>query len=124
MNHSEENFRTTIPTNINEYIAAFPADVQIALQQIRETIQNAAPEAVETIKYAMPTFTLKGNFVYFAAFKNHIGLYSVPTHNQAFIKDFSAYKTGKGSVQFPLNQPMPLDFIRRIIEFKVAERVG
>ncbi len=81
---------------IDEYIAGFPKDIQKILEQMRSTIKKAAPDAKETIKYAMPTFTLNGNLVYFAAFKNHIGFYATPTGNEEFKKALSKYKTGKG----------------------------
>ncbi len=113
---------TTKPTTIHEYITGFPEDIQNILQQIRTTIKNAAPDAEETINYAIPTFTLKGkNLVHFAAFKEHVGFYATPTGNEAFKEDLSAYKGGKGSVQFPLNQPMPLDLITKIVQFRVQE---
>ncbi len=110
---------TTKPNNIDEYIAGFPKDVQEILDQIRATIKKAAPGANETIKYAMPTFTLNGNLVHFAAFKKHIGFYPAPTENEAFKKDLSVYKTGRGSVQFPLSKPVPLDLITRIVKLRV-----
>ena len=110
------------PKNIDEYIAAFPADVQKILQQIRSLIQKAAPQAEETIKYAIPTFTLEGiNMVHFAAFKNHIGFYPTPTGIEGFKKELSAFKGAKGSVQFPLDKPMPLALITRIVKFRVRE---
>jgi uncharacterized protein YdhG (YjbR/CyaY superfamily) len=109
------------PTTIDAYIAAFPDDVQTILQQIRRTIHEAAPEATEAISYGMPTFKLHGNLVHFAAFKNHIGFYPVPSGIEAFKDELAAYKQGKGSVQFPLNRPMPLDLIRRIVQFRVGE---
>lgn len=111
------------PKDIDEYIAGFPKDVQLILEQIRATVKEAAPDAEETIKYAMPTFTLKGNLVYFAAFKNHIGFYATPTGNEAFKKDISGYKTGKGSVQFPLDKPMPLPLITKIVTFRVKQNL-
>lgn len=109
------------PESIDEYIAGFPPDVQEILEKIRATVREVAPEAKETIKYRMPTFTLNGNLVYFAAYKNHIGFYPVPTGIEAFKDELSAYKTGKGSVQFPLDQPIPYDLIRRIVAFRVEE---
>jgi uncharacterized protein YdhG (YjbR/CyaY superfamily) len=110
------------PNNIDEYIAGFPKNIQNILEQVRETIRKAAPGAEETIKYAIPTFTLKGsNLVHFAAFKEHIGFYATPTGNEAFMDELSAYKGGKGSIQFPLDQPMPLDLITRIVKFRVEE---
>lgn len=114
---------TTKPENIDEYIAAFPHNVQNRLQEIRNTIKQAAPDAEETIKYAMPAFTLNGNLVYFAGFKNHIGFYPVPSGIKAFEQELSVFKTGKGSVRFPLDQPMPLDLIARIVKFRVQKNL-
>ena len=114
---------TTKPNEIGEYIAGFPKDIQKILEQIRVTIKEAAPEAEETISYAIPTFTLKGNLVHFAAFKNHIGFYPAPTGNEAFKKELSVYKTGKGSVQFPLDKPMPLNLITKMVKFRVKENL-
>jgi uncharacterized protein YdhG (YjbR/CyaY superfamily) len=108
--------------NIDEYIAAFPKDVQKILEQIRATIKKAAPGAEETISYAIPTFKLHGShLVYFAAFKNHIGFYATPTGHVAFQKELSKYKQGKGSVQFPLEKPMPLSLITNIVKFRVKQ---
>ncbi len=113
---------TDKPENIDEYIAAFPHDVQKILENIRQIIKNNAPAAQEAIKYQMPTFVLSGkNLVHFAAFKNHIGFYPIPTGIEAFKAELSIYKTGKGSVQFPVNKPMPLDLIARIVQFRVKE---
>lgn len=112
---------TTKSTSIDDYMAGFPPEVQAHLQQVRSTIQKAAPEATEAIKYGMPTFVYKGNLIYFAAHKNHIGLYATPSGNQEFASDLAQYKTGKGSIQFPLDSPMPLDLISRIVKFRVAK---
>ncbi len=109
----------TKPTTINEYIAAFPPDVQNMLQQIRATIQQTAPEATEKISYGMPTFFLKGNLIHFAGYKNHIGLYPTPGGIDEFKEELSRYKGAKGSVQFPLNQPMPLNLVARITKFRM-----
>ncbi|HLO15378.1 MAG TPA: DUF1801 domain-containing protein [Anaerolineales bacterium] len=114
----------TAPKNIDEYIAGFPEDTQKILEKIRLTIKKAAPEAEEAIKYRMPTFTLKGNLVHFAAFKNHIGFYPVPTGIEKFKKELSIYESGKGSVQFPLNQPIPYDLITKIVKFRVKENLA
>ncbi len=112
--------KTTKPTSIDEYIAGFPEDTRKVLEQIRATIKKAAPEAEETISYAIPTFTLSGkNLVHFAAFKNHIGFYATPTGHEAFKEELSVYKQGKGSVQFSLDKPMPLDLITRIVKFRI-----
>jgi uncharacterized protein YdhG (YjbR/CyaY superfamily) len=113
--------KTDKPKNIDEYIAGFPEDIQIILEQIRATIKKTAPTAEETIKYGIPTFTLNGNLIYFAAYKNHIGLYPTPSGIEEFEKELSQYKQGKGSVQFPLDQSMPLDLISRIVEFRVKK---
>lgn len=112
---------TPRPATINEYIASFPKDVQAVLQQVRDTIKKAAPGAEEGIAYGMPAFTLNGPLVYFGAFKSHIGFYATPTGHEAFSEELSHYKQGKGSVQFPLDKPLPLDLITRIVQFRVAE---
>jgi len=107
---------------IDEYIEASPKDVQGILQRLRLTIRKAAPEAVETISYQMPTFKLNGKgLVYFAAFKNHIGFYPIPSGIEAFKKELSRYKQGKGSVQFPIDKPIPYDLVRRIVRFRAKE---
>lgn len=111
------------PNNINEYIASFPENVQKLLEQIRSIIQKAAPEATEAISYAMPTFKLNGILVHFAAFQNHIGFYALPSGNEAFQKELSAYKTGKGSIQFPLNEPLPEALITKIVKFRIQENI-
>lgn len=109
------------PATIDEYIAGFPPDVQAILQKIRAIVREAAPEATEAIKYAMPTFVLNGNLVHFAAFKHHIGFYPVPSGIEKFKKELSAYKGAKGSVQFPLDEPMPYALIEKIVKFRVKE---
>lgn len=114
----------TAPTTIDEYIAGFPPEVQKILQKIRLTIRKVAPGAEETIGYQMPTFKLNGNLVHFAAFKNHIGFYPVPTGIEKFKKELAAYEQGKGSVQFPLDQPIPYDLISRIVKFRVKENTA
>jgi uncharacterized protein YdhG (YjbR/CyaY superfamily) len=111
------------PQTIDEYIAGFPEGVQAILEKIRSTIKDVAPGADEAIKYRMPTFVLNGNLVHFAAFKNHIGFYPVPTGIEAFKEELSFYKQGKGSVQFPLDQPIPYDLISRIVKFRVEENL-
>lgn len=109
--------------SIDEYIGTFPQEIQTLLEQVRTTIRQAAPEAEEAIKYAMPTFVLNGNLVHFAAFKHHIGFYPVPSGIEAFKKELSVYKGAKGSVQFPLDQPMPLELISKIVKFRVNENL-
>lgn len=113
-----------MPKTIDEYIAGFPPETQAILKKIRATIKKAAPGAEEAIKYRMPTFVLNGNLVHFAGFKNHIGFYPVPTGIEAFKKELSVYEQGKGSVQFPLDQPMPYGLIRRIVKFRVKENLA
>jgi uncharacterized protein YdhG (YjbR/CyaY superfamily) len=105
-------------TTIDEYISQFPESIQQKLQQVRAAIKKASPEAEETIKYAMPAFTLNGNLVFFAAYKKHIGVFSAPTGAAAFKKELAAYKTGRGSVQFPLDKPMPLQLITRMVKYR------
>ena len=109
---------------IDEYIATFPEDLQKTLRQVRDTIRKAAPGAEETISYAIPTFKLNGNLVHFAAFKNHIGFYPGPSGIEAFKKELSVYKGAKGSVKFPVGQPIPLALITRIVKFRVKENLA
>jgi uncharacterized protein YdhG (YjbR/CyaY superfamily) len=109
------------PNNINEYIATFPPDVQKILNMLRATIQKAAPDAAEKISYAMPTFYLNGNLVHFAAYNNHIGFYPAPSGIEAFEKELSVFKTSKGAVQFPINKPLPLALITKIVKYRVKE---
>lgn len=109
-------------SNIDEYIAGFPPDIRTALEQVRATIHKVAPEAEETISYAMPAFRLhKQVLVYFAGYEQHIGFYALPSGTAALQEELSRYKTGKGSIQFPLKDPMPLDLIARLVEFRVKE---
>jgi len=110
-------------TSIDEYIASFPADIQERLRQMRAVIHETAPEAQEKISYQMPTFFLHGNLVHFAAFKNHIGFYPAPRGIEAFKDELTAYEGAKGSVRFPLDQPLPLDLIRRIVQFRVTDQL-
>ena len=107
---------------MDEYIKTFPKDVQSILEKMRQTIRKAAPEAVEAISYQMPTFKLNGkNLVHFAAFKNHIGFYPIPSGIEAFKKALSPYKQGKGSVQFPIDKAIPYDLVKKIVIFRVKE---
>lgn len=110
-------------TSIDEYIATFPKETQKILKEIRATIKAAAPEAEEKISYQMPTFFLKGNLVHFAAFKNHIGFYPTPSGIEAFKDELSVYEGAKGSVQFPIEKPMPLKLITKIVKYRVAENL-
>ncbi len=109
--------------NIDEYIAFQTPQVQILLEQIRQTIKKAAPEAEEVISYNMPAYKSHGMLVYFAVYKNHIGFYATPTGHSQFKEELSVYKQGKGSVQFPLTQHLPLDLISRIVAFRVEENL-
>lgn len=108
-----------IPATIDAYIAMHPETLQALLQKLRATIQKAAPAAEETIKYGIPTFTLHGNLVHFGAYKNHIGFYPAPSGMEAFKKELAAYETGKGSIQFPLSQPIPYKLIEQIVHYRV-----
>jgi uncharacterized protein YdhG (YjbR/CyaY superfamily) len=110
--------------NIDEYIAGFPDDVQAILQHIRATIREAAPDVQETINYGIPTFTLYGNLVHFAAFKKHIGFYPTPSGIEKFKAELAVYESAKGSVQFPLDQPIPYELIERMVTFRVHENQG
>lgn len=110
-------------TDINAFIADFPDEVQKILEQIRATIQQAAPDAKEAIKYGMPTFVLNGNLVHFAAYKNHIGFYPAPTGIDAFIDELAQYRTGKGTIQFPIDKPIPFDLITKVVKFRVDENL-
>jgi uncharacterized protein YdhG (YjbR/CyaY superfamily) len=116
---------TTKPSSIDEYIASFSIDIQNILKQIRATIKKAAPNAEESISYGMPTYKLFGKrLAYFAAFKSHIGFYAIPTGHTEFEKELLKYKQGKGSVQFPLDKPMPLSLITKIVKFRVKENLS
>lgn len=109
---------------IDEYIAGFPAETQRALAEIRALVKSTAPNATETISYAIPTFDLNGrHLVHFAGYAKHIGFYPIPTGIEAFKDELEPYKQGKGSVQFPLDQPLPVDLIRRVVEFRVKENL-
>ena len=109
--------------SIDEYIATFPKDIQKILEELRATIKAAAPDSEEKISYQMPTFFLNGNLVHFAAFKKHIGFYPTPSGIEAFQKELSVYDGAKGSVQFPIDEPMPLKLISRIVKFRAAENI-
>jgi uncharacterized protein YdhG (YjbR/CyaY superfamily) len=110
-------------TSIDEYIALFPEETKRILQEIRAVIKACAPDAEEKISYQMPTFYLKGNLVHFAAWKNHIGFYPTPSGTREFQKEISMYEGAKGSIRFPIDKPMPMDLIRRIVQFRLAENL-
>jgi len=118
MNTGKNAFTTT-----DEYIAQFPPDVREILQNLRAVIKEAAPEATEKISYQMPTFYLNGNLVHFAAYARHIGFYPAPSGIEAFKEELSPYKGAKGSVQFPLDKPLPMDLITGIVRFRVSENI-
>jgi uncharacterized protein YdhG (YjbR/CyaY superfamily) len=111
--------------SVDEYIAGFPPETQKVLAEVRALIKASAPDATETISYAIPTFDLNGrHLVHFAGYLKHIGFYPIPTGMEAFKDDLKPYKSGKGSVQLPLDRPLPADLIRRIVEFRVAENMA
>jgi uncharacterized protein YdhG (YjbR/CyaY superfamily) len=115
----------TAPKTIDEYIAGFPDDVQEILQRIRITIRKAAPDAEETISYQIPTFNLKGRYlVYFAAYKNHIGFYPAPRGVEKFNNELSIYGSGKGTLKFPLDKPIPFGLISKIVKFRVKQNLA
>ena len=107
--------------NIDQYITDFPLEVRTILEKMRDTIRKTAPEAEEAIRYGMPTFILHGNLVHFAAFRHHIGFYPTGSGVAAFETELAPYVHGKGSIQFPIDQPVPYDLVRRIVEFRVRE---
>lgn len=112
-------------TTVDAYVAAFPRAVQVALRAVRATIRRTAPGADESIRYGMPAYRLHDRpLVYFAAFVHHVGLYATPTAHAAFAKELARYKVGKGSVQFPLDRPMPLPLIARMVRFKARENAA
>ncbi len=109
---------------IDEYIKTFPEEIQVILEKIRQTIRKVAPEATEAISYQMPAFKLNGNLVWFAAFKDHIGFYPIPSGVEAFKKEVSPFAAGKGTLQFPLNKPIPYDLIEKIVTFRAKENLA
>jgi uncharacterized protein YdhG (YjbR/CyaY superfamily) len=114
---------TAIPESIDEYIAGFSTEVRTILQQVRATVAKAAPAAKETIKYRLPTFVLNGNLVHFGAFQKHIGFYALPSGHAKFQRELSRYESGKGSVQFPLDKPVPYSLLTQIVKFRVKENL-
>ena len=109
------------PADIDEYIAAFPPEVQVILEQLRQTIHEEAPDATEKLSYQMPTFYFNGNLVHFAAYQHHIGFYPTPSGILAFREELKRYKTSKGAVQFPIDEPLPLKLIKQMVKFRVQE---
>lgn len=120
-NDGADNSRNTGYQTIEEYIAKFPPDIREKLMTLREVIRNAAPDATEKISYAMPTFFYRKNLVHFAAYKKHIGFYPAPSGIDAFKEELSRYKSSKGAVQFPMDEPLPYDLIKRIVRYRVEE---
>ena len=109
-------------TTIDEYISSFPADIQVILEKVRQAIHKAAPEAAETMSYAIPTFDLNGkHVVFFAGWKHHISLYPLPAGDEAFQQAIAHYKRAKGSIQFPLNKPIPYDLVEQIVTLLIEE---
>ena len=118
MRESRKRFET-----VDEYIATFPRNVQDILEELRQTIHNSAPDAKEAISYQIPTFKLNGNLVHFAAFKNHIGFYPTSSGISRFKKELSRYEVSRGTVRFPINEPIPSDLIRKIVKYRVKENL-
>jgi uncharacterized protein YdhG (YjbR/CyaY superfamily) len=114
--------RRSTAGSIDEYVAGFPAEIQRVLEEMRSLIRASAPTATETIRYAIPTFDLNGHLVHFAGYRSHIGFYPTASGIEAFKEELASYKKGRGSVQFPLDRPLPADLISRIVEFRVREK--
>ncbi|HII85792.1 TPA: DUF1801 domain-containing protein [Candidatus Bathyarchaeota archaeon] len=118
MRQAEKEYKT-----VDEYIAFFPNNLQIKLQELRQTIRESAPDAEEVISYGMPAYRLSGILVYFAAFKKHIGFYPTSSGVEAFREELSDYETSKGTIRFPLNKPIPLELVTKIVKFRVDENM-
>ena len=110
-----------VPATIDQYVEGFPPEIQVILSKLRAAVKKAAPQATEKISFQMPAFHFNGNLVYFAAFKNHIGFFPTSSGVAAFQKELAKYATSKGTVHFPLDKPLPLDLIKRIVKFRVKE---
>jgi len=110
--------------SIDEYIAAFPKNVQSVMEKLRKAIKEQSPQTTEAISYQMPTFKLNGNLVHFAAYKKHIGFYPTPSAIEAFKEKLSGYKTSKGAVQFPLDKPLPIDLVKEMVRYRVKENLA
>lgn len=109
--------------SVEEYISSYPADIRKKLNDLREVIKKAAPEAIEKISYGMPAYTYKGMLLYFAVHTNHIGLYPYPSAMEAFRKEIAAYRTSKSTIQFPHNKPIPLKLVSEIVAFRLQENI-
>lgn len=114
---------SALKKTIDQYIAAYPQDVQFSLQKVRETIQKAAPDAKEAMAYGIPTFRLNGNLVHFGGYKKHIGFYPAPSGIDAFLEELAPYRAGKGTIQFPLSEPIPYALITKIVHYRVKENL-
>lgn len=112
-----------LPQSVDDYIQSYPPEVQQRLNAMRAAVKNEVPQAEERISYGMPAYFIKGPLVYFAAFKNHIGLYPAGSSIEILAAEIENYKHSKGAIQFPLSQPLPLDLITRIIKFRLAENI-
>lgn len=110
--------------SVDQYIATFPPEVQAILQEVRATIKAAVPEAEERISYQIPTFFLHGNLIHYAAYEKHIGMYPPPSGTQPFVQELLKYKTGKGTMRFPIDKPLPLDLIVELVKFRAAENLA
>jgi len=109
--------------DVDEYLEQFSGSLRTRLDEVRQVVRESAPGAIESIGYGMPAYKLNGKpLVYFAGFTKHIGLYATPNGHEAFKKEFAPYKQGKGSVQFPLDQPLPVELIRRVVEYRVSQQ--
>lgn len=116
---------TSKVNSIDEYIETFPENIQAVLHQVRKTIKAAAPKAGEKISYGIPTFTMNGKYlIYFAGWKSHISIYPIPVGDDAFNQEVAPYVSGKGTLKFPLDKPIPLKLITKIVKLKVAEHSG
>lgn len=122
MKASGENQKNA--TSVDEYLATCPDELREVLDKLRNTIQNAAPDAAEMISYQMPAYKLNGWLVYFAANKKHIGFYPAPSGVEHFREELAGYKFSKGAIQFPLGEPVPFDLVERIVRFRVAENLS
>ena len=110
--------------NIDEYIADFPVETQQILNRLRDDLQQMVPNAKQKISYAIPTFTLNGNLIHFAGYKNHIGLYPGSKAIEVFADDLKGYQTSKGTIQFPIEKPLPMDLIKKIVDFCVVQKLA
>lgn len=115
--------KKTKAKNVNEYIAEFPASTQKLMKQLRATIKKAAPKAIEDISYDMPAYKLEGALVYFGGYEKHIGFYPTSSGIRAFKDEISQYKNSKGAVQFPLDKPLPLGLITKMVKYRVKENL-